>query len=334
MNTRRTRLSVVCPCYNEAEVIALFYEALKPVLASLPGLDHRIIFVDDGSSDGTIEQLNLLAARDECVQVYSLSRNFGHQVALSAGLDVARGDAVVMMDSDLQHPPALVPQMVELWQQGHDGVSAVRETTADASWFKRFTSSGFYRVVNLLSDTPIVPGAADFCLLSRRAHQALRKMPERHRFLRGMVSWIGFRRAFVPYEAAPRAAGHTKYTLRRMLALGLDATFAFSSVPIKLATRLGFIIVLLGFAYLVSILIRFFLGEDLIKGWSSVICSLLLLGGLQLIFTGLIGEYLGRIFEQGKARPLYLFKQTPRGRLGRTFKRHGDGSEDGLRRAG
>ncbi len=231
-------LCVVAPCYNEEEVIDQFYATLKEVLNSVHGLNHRMIFVDDGSQDHTLERLNALAARDNAVRVYSLSRNFGHQIALTAGLDAARGDAIIMMDCDLQHPPALIPEMVQLWRQGHDVVSAVRKATENSGLLKRGSSRAFYGLINLLSDTPIVSGAADFCLLSRQAHRALRKLPERHRFLRGMVSWIGFKRAFIFYEAPDRPAGRSKYTYFKMLQLAFHATFSFSITPIRLATQL------------------------------------------------------------------------------------------------
>ncbi|MEA3212629.1 MAG: polyisoprenyl-phosphate glycosyltransferase [Chthoniobacter sp.] len=309
---RPAHLCVVAPCYNEADVIDRFHAALKAVLVGLDGWSHEMVLVDDGSRDGTLEQLLALAERDPCVKVYSLSRNFGHQVALTAGLDAARGDAVVMMDSDLQHPPELIPRMTQLWREGHDIVSAVREQTADSTFFKRVTSAAFYRFINLLSDTPIVPGASDFCLLSRRAHRALRRFPERHRFLRGLLSWVGFKRALLPYQAPPRAAGHSKYTLYKMLVLAFDAAFSFSVTPIRLATRLGLLTVLLSLCYLAYILIRLFLLRDLVPGWASVIFVMVFLGGVQLIFTGLIGEYVGRVFEEVKGRPLYLLKHRPK----------------------
>jgi len=304
-------LCVVTPCYNEEEVIEKFYEALKPVLTSLPGLNHRIIFVDDGSRDRTLEKLNALGARDPAVHVYALSRNFGHQIALTAGLDAARGDAVIMMDSDLQHPPALIPDMIRLWREGHDVVSAVRQATEKSRLFKGFASAVFYWLINFLSDTNIVRGAADFCLLSRQAHRALRRLPERHRFLRGMVSWVGFKRAFVFFDAPDRAAGRSKYTLFKMLQLAFNATFSFSVTPIRLATQLGLITILLSLFYLIFIVTCYFLGWNLAPGWASIIFLVTFLGGVQLAFVGILGEYIARIFEEVKRRPLYLFKQKP-----------------------
>jgi dolichol-phosphate mannosyltransferase len=304
-------LAVVVPCCNEADVLPLFHQSLTEVLETVPGLRYQIIFVDDGSTDATLDFLNTLADGDDRVRVYSLSRNFGHQVALTAGLDVARADAVVQMDCDLQHPPEVVPRMVDLWREGHDVVSAVRENTAGVSTFKRLSSLMFYWLINRLSDTPIVQGAADFCLLSRPAHQALQEMPERHRFLRGMISWIGFRRTFVPFVAPPRAAGESKYTLWRMARLAFDATFSFSARPIRIIGRMGMGIVALGFVYLAYIVLRYLFLGDLVPGWASLIATILIVGGLQLVAIGISGEYLARVFEESKGRPLYFFKQAP-----------------------
>ena len=309
---RRT-LCVVSPCFNEAAGIRAFYAALKAVLDSLDDLDHRIVLVDDGSTDETLSRLDALAAEDDRVRVYSLSRNFGHQVALSAGCDVARGDALVLMDCDLQHPPDLIPAMVAKWRAGADVVSAVRLRTADASILKRLSAWAFYRLLNSISDTPIVPDAADFVLLSGPARDALLRMPERHRFLRGMVSWIGFRREFVEYRAPARRAGESSYTLRRMVRLASDALFSFSTAPVRLATRMGLAVVACGMLYLAYILYTIVARPgQIVQGWTSLIIVVLIVSGVQIIFIGLIGEYIARIFEEAKGRPLYFFKQRPR----------------------
>ena len=304
-------VTVVAPCFNEASGIRAFHKQVRTVLDGLPGTEGRIVFVDDGSSDGTLDELNAIAAHDADVEVYSLSRNFGHQIALSAGLDVARGDAIVMMDSDLQHPPELIPELVRQWRDGFDVVSAVRNTTSGASPFKRATASGFYWLINRISDIEIVPGAADFCLLSRRAHEALSSMPEYHRFLRGMVSWIGFRRTFVPFDAPKRSAGASKYTLLKMFGLAVDALLSFSASPMRIASRMGAVLAVFGFVYLAYIIERYLFVGDLVPGWGSTVSVLLIVGGMQLVFIGLTGEYLSRIFEETKRRPLYLFKQRP-----------------------
>ena len=304
-------LSIVVPCYNESEVIGLFFRAIRPVLESLGDLDYEIVFVDDGSVDDTLDQLNQIAEVDSHVQVCSLSRNFGHQITLTAGLDFAQGDAVIMMDSDLQHPPSLIPELVQKWREGYDVVSAVRLRTKGDTWFKNLTSRGFYVLLNALSGTKVPPGAADFCLISGRIRQALLDMPERHRFLRGMISWAGYRRALVPYEAPRRAAGRTKYSLVKMVSLALDAIFSFSAEPLRLALRAGVVIVLLGFGYLAWTLIYGYLMNGLVPGYASLIGVTLILGGCQLAFIGLIGQYLARVFEQVKGRPIYLVKQRP-----------------------
>jgi len=307
----RATLTVVVPCFNEAAGIETFYREVRTVLEGLPRISGGIVFVDDGSTDGTLERLNAIAARDDSVEVYSLSRNFGHQVALSAGLDAARGDAVVMMDADLQHPPALIPELVRRWQSGFDVVSAVRNTTEGAGVLKRATAAGFYWLINRLSDIEIVPGAADFCLLSRRAHEALVAMPEHHRFLRGMVSWIGFPRTHVPFDAPSRQSGRSKYTLLKMMAFAIDALLSFSAAPMRVASRMGMLLVAPGMAYLAYVIYRFFMIGDTVPGWGSTVSVLLIVGGTQLVFIGLIGEYLSRIFEETKHRPLYVLKQRP-----------------------
>jgi glycosyltransferase involved in cell wall biosynthesis len=303
-------LTIIAPCYNEAAVVDQFFAELLRALDQV-NVIWRVYFIDDGSTDQTLERLNTLARSDRRVRVYSLSRNFGHQIALSAGLDVSLGSAVVLMDADLQHPPSIIPQMIELWRSGADVVSAVREETEGATWFKRATGSAFYRLINAFTETPIVPGAADFCLLSARAHAALCAMPERHRFLRGMVSWIGFHRTYVRFQAPRRLAGQSKYTTLKMIALALDAVFSFSAAPMRMATRLGVTLLIPGLFYFIYILARYLALDDFVRGWGSLIGMLMIVGGIQLIFIGMVGEYLARIFEESKRRPLYFFKQTP-----------------------
>ena len=305
----QTVLCIVAPFYNEAAMVDLFYEALQDEVCLLEDVDVRYIFVDDGSEDETLAKLQSIANRDEAVRVISLSRNFGHQVALTAGLDHAEGDAVIMMDSDLQHPPSLIPQLLAAWRQGSDIVSAVRKQTAGASPFKRRSAELFYWLAGKLSDTPIEAGACDFCLLSCEAHRALRSMPEHHRFLRGMVAWIGFRREFIPFEAPVRRAGESKYTLRKMFRLATDAIFSFSTAPIRLASQAGGLMLLAASAYLAYVLGRYWILGDLIPGWSSLICTVLILNGMQLLCTGIVGEYVARMFEEAKQRPIYVVRQ-------------------------
>jgi dolichol-phosphate mannosyltransferase len=282
------------------------------VLDSPDEVDSYVLLVDDGSTDGTLDALNSLARDDERLLICSLSRNFGHQAALSAGLDLACGDAVVMLDSDLQHPPDLIPGMVSLWQQGYDVVQGVRQEISGASLFKRFFSSSFYKIFNGLSDTHLVPGAADFCLLSRRAHIAVMEMPERRRFLRGLISWIGFERTVVPYQAPKRFAGRSKYSVSRMIKLAFDALVSFTPRPLTLAMRVGTGVAVLGGIYLLYSFITHLLGGETVAGWTSLICTILILGGIQLVFIGLIGEYLAGLLDEVKHRPSYIVKQHPR----------------------
>lgn len=309
-----SRLWVVCPCFNEQEGVVGFFQALREQLDRLEGVTYRVLFVDDGSGDATLARLNELAAAHPAVRVCALSRNFGHQAAISAGLDHAlTADAVVVMDSDQQHPPAVIPELVAAWRAGADVVLAVRRSSAGEGLLKRWTSRGFYRVFNALSDTPITPGAADFYLLSARARAALCAMPERNRFLRGLVQWLGFPRATVEFHAPARAAGESKYGPWRMLRLAFDALFSFSVAPVRLAVRLGVCVACLGVAYLAYVLGRYALRGDLVPGWGSLISVVLILGGAQLMFVGLIGEYVARMLVELKARPLYLLKQAPAG---------------------
>lgn len=308
----RELLSVVVPCFNEQEAIEHSYRAIKDVLNALPNVEHELIFVDDGSSDATLQKLNGLMASDHAVRVQSLSRNFGHQVALAAGIDTAVGEAVIMMDADLQHPPSLIPELLQRWREGADIVSAIRHETEGESWFKRTSSRQFYRILNALSATKVPPGAADFCLLSRRVCDSLRRMPERHRFLRGLISWVGYPRAYVPYVAPRRALGKTKYSFVKMVALALDAVFSFSAEPLRLALRTGVVIAFGGGVYLTWTLVYGYLVHGLVPGYASLIGVTLILGGFQLIFIGLVGQYLSRVFDEVKGRPLYLLKQeTP-----------------------
>lgn len=305
----RYTLCVVAPCCNEADGLREFYQQLSRTLSALPNCRYQIVLVDDGSSDATPQILEDLARDDPAVRVLALSRNFGHQIALTAGLDAAEADAVIMMDADLQHPPALIPEMVARWRAGADIVSGIRQATHGVSWWKSATSGLFYRLINLLSDTYIVPGAADFCLLSRRAHQALLSVRERQRFLRGIVSWIGFQRTFIPFEAPPRYAGKSSYSLTKMIRLAMTAVISFSSAPLRMATRLGLLVSVAGFGYLVYILLAWLFFKRVEPGWTSTISVILILGGVQLVFMGLLGEYLAVVYEESKRRPLYVVKQ-------------------------
>ncbi len=297
-------LSVVAPIYNEEALIEEFYGR---VCAALDGFRFELVLVDDGSSDRSAEILERLADSDPRVSLVFLSRNFGHQTALTAGLDHARGDAVVMLDADLQDPPELIPTMLQHWREGCDVVYAVREQRDGESRFKLTTARWFYKVFDKLAQVELEHNAGDFRLLDRRALDALLSMRERNRFLRGMTVWVGYRQAAVPYRRDPRYAGETKYTLSKMMRFSLDAMSSFSHRPLQLATLFGFVISTLAFIAIPVVIALRIVGSYL-PGFSTITIAVLLLGGIQLIALGIIGEYVGRIYDEVKGRPLYLVK--------------------------
>jgi dolichol-phosphate mannosyltransferase len=299
-------LSVVAPVYNEEQLVDVFYERAT---AALSGLNYELIIVNDGSSDSTPERLDLLAAGDERLRIVHLSRNFGHQAALTAGLEHARGDAVAMLDADLQDPPELiVDEMLPAWAAGADVVYAVRKHREGESAFKLATASWFYTIFDKLTHVGLEPNSGDFRLLDRRALDALLSMGERSRFLRGMTVWVGFTQTAVAYDRDPRYAGETKYTLRKMLRFSLDAIASFSHTPLQLATYLGFLFSGLAFAAIPIVVLLHFVGSY-IPGFGSITIAVLMLGGIQLIAIGLIGEYVGRIYDEVKRRPLYIVRE-------------------------
>ena len=313
-------ISVVAPIYNERETLDELHRRLTGVLQTL-GDEYEIVLVDDGSSDDSWTQMLTLAARDRHLRLLRLSRNFGHQAALSAGLDAARGDAVVLMDADLQDPPEVIPDLVAQWRDGFDVVYAVRSSRQGEPWAKEKSAAVFYRVLQRMTATRIPRDAGDFRLLSRRAADALTAMPERARFLRGMTSWIGFRQTGVPYSRDARHAGTSKYSLTRQLRLAFDGIASFSTAPIKAVTALGFALVVFCIAVLAwTMYIRFFT-SDSVQGWTSVIAVVLLLGGVQLLSLGVIGQYVARIFDETKQRPLYLVEEVVEGGVRESVER-------------
>lgn len=301
-------VSVVAPVLDEVELIDAFVERVRAALA-----DERLelVIVDDGSTDGTGERLDELAAADPRLRVVHLTRNFGHQAALTAGLEHATGDAVVMIDADLQDPPEVIPELLARWRDGADVVYAVRERRAGESRFKLATARWFYRLFNALTEMRLEPNSGDFRLLDRRALDALLRMRERSRFLRGMTVWVGFTQTGVRYQRDPRHAGETKYTLRRMVRFSLDAISSFSHAPLQLATYFGFALAGIAFLAMPVIVVLRLLGEYQ-SGFATLTLVVLLLGGIQLIAVGVLGEYLGRIYDEVKQRPLYLVRGETR----------------------
>lgn len=306
------RLSVVIPVYNEQENLPVLHERLARVLQPLG--HYEIIFVDDGSRDTSVATILDLQKQDPGVKLARLSRNFGHQAAITAGIELARGDAVVLMDSDLQDPPELLPELVRQWEQGFEVVYAVRQRR-DEGWLKRITAAAYYRTIRVLSNVEIPLDAGDFCLLDRKVADVLRALPEKSRYLRGLRSWAGFRQVGVNYDRPARHAGEAKYTPRKMLKLAFDGLVSFTNLPLKLASFLGFATALAGFAYLALAVFSRLTTGSTPQGWTALVAIILILGGAQLIVTGFLGSYIARIYEETKGRPMFVvaeFRQRPR----------------------
>lgn len=304
-------LSVVVPVYNEKDGLREFYDRTKRVLLGMAGLEHEIIFVDDGSSDASADIIAQFVRQDVRVRLLKLSRNFGHQIAITAGIDAARGDAVVVIDADLQDPPEVIVRFIEKWQEGYDVVYGMRETRDGETVLKVWTASIFYRILKSLVSLDIPVDVGDFRLMSRRVVEHLKAMQERDRFVRGLVSWIGFRQIGLLYRREKRYAGETKYPYRKMIRFALDGITSFSSIPLKMATIMGYLTSLIAFAYACSVIVQKFMGYT-VQGWATIMVGLLFLGGVQLICLGILGEYIGRIFNETKGRPLYIVDcETP-----------------------
>lgn len=298
-------LSVVVPMYNEEEVIEVTYGRLKAVLSNL-GETYEMIFVNDGSRDRTAAIVKALGEHDRTVKLVDFSRNFGHQIAVTAGMDHASGRCVVLIDADLQDPPEVIVEMVARWREGYDVVYGQRIERKGESWFKKATAALFYRLLRSMTSVSIPVDTGDFRLMDRKVVDALSEMRERSRFIRGMVSWAGFRQSSVEYVREERFAGETKYPLRKMLRLSLDAITSFSTKPLKIAGILGMIMSVIGFIYLFVVLYQHFFTDSTKPGWTSLIAISLLFHGITLVLLGVLGEYIGRTYEEAKRRPLYL----------------------------
>ncbi|MEO7020980.1 MAG: glycosyltransferase family 2 protein [Ktedonobacteraceae bacterium] len=300
--------SIVAPVFNEEETVPHFYQRVIEVMEQV-GEPFELVLVNDGSRDGSFAAMQKLHQQDPRVRVIDFSRNFGHQIAISAGLDHARGEAVVIIDSDLQDPPEIIAQLIATWKKGAEVVYAQRSKRVGETRFKLFTAAAFYRLIERITSIHIPRDTGDFRLLDRRVVKALVAMREQHRFMRGLSAWVGFRQEAVQYERHERFAGTTKYPFRKMLKFSLDAITSFSHVPLQLATTCGFILAgisLIGI--LIAVILRLF--TDAIVGQASTLILVLFLGGIQLIFLGIIGEYLGRIYDEVRARPLYIVREV------------------------
>ncbi len=302
-------VSIVVPAYNEASCLEKLHHELASACDLLP-FEFSFVFIDDGSTDETAAVLSTLRVRDSRVCYLRLSRNFGHQAALSAGLSFANGDAVIMMDADLQHPPDLIPELLERWEDGYDVVNAVRLETACCAWHKRLFSRAFYPLFKKLSGLPIEPGTADFRLIARAPLDALNELPERQRFIRGLVPWLGFRQAIVPYHAPPRWAGEPKYTIVQNVRLALDGLTAFSLFPLRLLTAFGLVVTVASALCELGLAIGHVFGVRPVDGWTTLLISLHFFGGCQLATLGVLGEYLGRTLEEVKGRPSFIVQSA------------------------
>ena len=290
-------LSIIIPCYNEEQNIEEIYKKLHLILTNIK-YKYEIIFIDDGSVDETLIKLIGLSQSDKNVRVLELSRNFGHQAAICAGIDYAEGKAVIMMDADLQHPPELIPELIKKWEEGYDIVYTIRKYSNNVSFFKKITSRIFYKLINKFANINIPENSADFRLLDYTVIKEFKKLKEREKFIRGLISWMGFKQCAIEYIASPRFAGNSKYSLLKMIKLALVGITSFSAFPLRIATILGFLISIFSFIYASYALCIWLFLKITIPGWTSVIVTVLFLGGIQLICTGIVGEYLGRVFDE------------------------------------
>jgi dolichol-phosphate mannosyltransferase len=310
MSASARKLSVVCPAYEEVEVLPRFHAELTAVLDTLGSeFEVEILYVDDGSTDGTLDIIRNLADRDRRVHYLSLSRNFGHQAAMTAGMEHATGDVVVTLDSDLQHPPSVILLLLEKWRQGNDVVMTLREPDPDLSWPKRVTSWAFFHVMRRLSETEMRVAASDYRLLSRRALDCLLRFHETHRYLRGMVHWLGFPKATVRFQVARRGGGRSKFTFSKLFLFAADALLSFSKLPLRLSAVVGALYFFAGCGYAGYLVVAAFCGGTA-AGWGIVLAALLITAGCVMTSLGVVGEYVGRIYEQVKGRPLYLVKEA------------------------
>lgn len=309
----QVRYSIIIPMFNEETVIQETYRRIKKVMGAT-GEPYELIFVNDGSTDNCAQMIEEYSYWDESVKLIDLSRNFGHQVAITAGMDYALGDAVVIIDADLQDPPELIPEMIAEWKQGYQVVYAKRIKRNGESLFKKWSASLFYRVLRYSTDIFIPVDTGDFRLMDRRVCDELKRLPEKNRFVRGLVSWVGFRQKAIEYEREERLAGETKYPFRRMLKLSLDGITSFSYKPLKLAGVLGALLSVSGFLYLMYVLYLALFTDAAVKGWASMIGITLTFNGFVLLMLGILGEYVGRIYDESKGRPLYIVQEFYSGR--------------------
>jgi dolichol-phosphate mannosyltransferase len=305
---KKIKVSVIVPIYNEENNIGLLSEKLVQILSNY--FSYEIIFIDDGSNDNTLENIKKIKKANKNVHYISFTRNFGHQNALKAGLDCTTGECVISMDGDLQHPPELIPDMIEKWQEGFEIIYTIRKNNKSASFLKYKTASLFYKFINMISEVKILQGSSDFRLLDRSVVEEIKSMDEQSPFYRGLIPWTGFRQIGIKYSPNSRYTGKSKYTVRRMVLFALGGITSFSVIPLRLATFLGFGMAFFGFVIGLKAVVEYLFTERTVPGWTSTIMAIVLVGGVQLIILGIIGEYLGRMFIESKKRPHYIIKES------------------------
>ncbi len=310
----KKRISIVIPSFNEEGNIEHLAQRLLDVIKPLDKYEYEVIFIDDGSSDTTLEKLKSLTQLDKCIFYLELSRNFGHQNALKAGYDFATGDCIISMDGDMQHPPEMIPQFIEKWEEGFDVVYSCREYADDATIFKTKTSDIFYSMINSLSDTKLEKGTADFRLIDRKVANVLTQLNENGLFMRGLIKWLGFKQYAIHYQADPRFSGKSKYTFKRMFKFAVEGVTAFSVRPLYMATGVGVFFSFMSLLYIPYIAWTLIYGHEA-PGWASVLATVVFFGGMQLMVLGIIGTYLGKLFMQAKQRPNYIIRSTNMDRL-------------------
>lgn len=309
MNENKKLISILVPAYNEQEVLNLLYDRLKPIMDNLSSYDFEVLLINDGSKDNTLHLMKELRKKDTRISYLNLSRNYGKETAMIAGLDYAKGNCVIIIDADLQDPPELIPDMIKYWEEGYDDVYAKRKSRKGESFFKKFTSKMYYKTLQSITNIEIQKDTGDFRLLDRRCVEALKSIRESQRYTKGLFSWIGYKKKEILFDREPRVAGQTKWNYGKLINLSIDGLTSFTTAPLRWAAIIGILVSLAGFIYMLAIIFKtIFYGID-VPGYSSTMVVILFLGGIQLIFLGVIGEYLGRTFNEVKGRPLYFVDQ-------------------------
>ena len=303
------KISILIPCHNEEKSLPLLYPELVKLMEGNPTYDWELMFVNDGSVDGTVQELQRLRATDQRVNYIDLSRNFGKEAAMLAGFDHVTGDCMVIIDADLQHPPTLIPEMIRWWEQGYDDVYAKRKTRGKESWLRKRLSLQFYKILQSSSRFDVLQNVGDFRLLDRSCINALRKMRESERYTKGMYSWIGFRKKDVEFEQGDRVAGESSWNYRQLFSFAIDGITSFTSAPLRVSTIVGFIVSLCAFIYMIYVFIKALFWGDPVQGYPTLVILILFLGGIQLLSLGIIGEYIGRIYNETKHRPDYIVRE-------------------------